>query len=202
MGPIQGNMAGGMIWIKSRQASVGQLLMTGSHTPMKPMRMVSAIITYAHRPRLRRCLELRPYLVALTLIVGGCAGSSGTIPPGPSMPSGMITKAATTPVTSFDGSYQTKIRAITSFGGGKDVAWCETSGQPIVTVENGQFTYTVPHSKVPMVTRSVFPATIAADGSFRGEIVAGTMSGRITGAHMEGRIDGSMCVYAFSGNRM
>ena len=72
----------------------------------------------------------------------------------------------------------------------------------MITVANGQFTYAVPHPNVPGNATPVFPATLAADGSFYGEIVAGSMSGSVSGAHIQGKIDGSACLYEFSGDRV
>jgi hypothetical protein len=128
--------------------------------------------------------------MVVLLMIGGCAGSMGiihTIPPPP-------------PVTSFDGSYRSTIHAAHLSSVQLD-AWCDTPGQPIITVENGQFTYTVPHPNVSITLTTAFPATIAQDGSFYGEIITGSISGRIDGAHMEGKIDGSACIYDFTGDR-
>ena len=47
-----------------------------------------------------------------------------------------------------------------------------------------------------------FPATMAEDGTFYGQVIGGTISGQVQGARMEGRIDGSACIYALAGNRM
>jgi hypothetical protein len=105
-------------------------------------------------------------------------------------------------VTEFDGSYRSTIRNTGSFGAASTTTWCDTPGQPIITVGGGQFTYAVPHPGVPGNATPVFPATIAADGSFVGQIIAGTISGHIQGAHLEGRIDGSACSYAFTGDRV
>ncbi len=171
--------------------------------------MTSATITNAHQPTRRWPSQMRWWgqtrrvcAVALVPIVSACAGSMGTIRPGPSVPSSQAMMVKTVvPATSFDGSYRTTIRVIGSFGGSENIPWCATPGQPIITVANGQFTYAVPHSFATKIATSVFPATMAADGSFYGEIVAGTMSGQVRGTHIEGKIDGSACVYAFSGDR-
>jgi hypothetical protein len=93
------------------------------------------------------------------LMIGGCAGSLGTIHNNPSPP----------PVTSFDGSYRSTIRSTRPFAGQMNT-WCDSPGQPIITVENGQFTYTVPHPNLSVGLVTAFPATIAQDGSFHGEI--------------------------------
>jgi hypothetical protein len=128
--------------------------------------------------------------MVLLSTIGGCAGPMGTIHSNPPPPS----------VTSFDGSYRSTIRTSHPFAGQMN-AWCDSPGQPIITVENGQFTYTVPHPNLSIGLLTAFPATIAQDGSFYGEITTGTISGRIDGTHMEGTIDGSACIYAFTGDR-
>jgi hypothetical protein len=130
--------------------------------------------------------------MGLLLMIGGCAGSMGTIHSDPPPPP---------PVTSFDGSYRSTIRTIHTFAGQTN-PWCDSPGQPIITVENGQFTYTVPHPNVTVGLDLRFPATIAQGGSFYGVIITGTISGRVNGTHMEGKIDGSACVYAFTGDRI
>jgi hypothetical protein len=141
---------------------------------------------------LRGLISLCP--LALTLVTSGCAGSMGTLhPPSPSPP----------PVTSFDGSYRNTIRVTGSFGSGKDVSgWCASPGQPIITIANGQFSYAVAHPNVPGSATATFIATMAEDGSFNGQIVAGRLWGRVTGTHIEGRIDGSACLYELSGERV
>jgi hypothetical protein len=82
------------------------------------------------------------------------------------------------------------------------LSWCETPGQPTVTVANGQFTYAVPHPNVPGNPTPTYPATMAQNGSFAGQITGGTISGRIDGTHIEGSIDGTGCLYAFAGDRI
>jgi hypothetical protein len=129
--------------------------------------------------------------MVLLLMIGGCAGSIGTIHSGPPPPP---------PVTSFDGSYRNTIHSIHHLSGQMDT-WCDSPGQPIITVQNGQFTYTVPHPNVTTSLTTAFPATVAPDGSFYGEIITGSLSGRVDGTHIEGKIDGSACVYTFSGDR-
>ena len=129
--------------------------------------------------------------MVLLLLIGGCAGPMGTIHSNP----------PPLPVTSFDGSYRSTIQNSHPFAG-QMVTWCDTPGQPIITVENGQFTYTLPHPNVSVNLDLAFPATIAQDGSFYGEIVTGSISGRIDGAHMAGKIDGSACIYNFTGDRI
>jgi hypothetical protein len=132
--------------------------------------------------------------VAAVLIASGCAGPMGTMRPSESN--------LTPPVTSFDGSYRSTIRVTGSLGSGRDTSgWCRSPGQPIITVTNGQFTYAVPHPNVPGNATPVFPATMREDGSFYGEIIAGTISGSVRGTHIQGMIDGSACIYDFSGDR-
>ncbi len=168
--------------------------------------MTIATIIYAPQSIRRGRSEIRWWgstkrlcAVALMPIVSAC-----TVSPGLAAPTGTAGAAnmmAAAPVTTFDGSYRTTVRVVGSFGGNKNMDWCQTSGQLIVTIKNGEFTYDVPHSKAPRMERSEFPATFAADGSFYGQVVAGTMYGQVRGTHLEGRIDGSMCLYAFSGDR-
>ena len=136
-------------------------------------------------------------IVILTMTIGGCAG-----PMVATRPAEAVSSAMAAPVTEFDGSYRSTIRSTGAFGAAKTTAWCDSPGQPIITVTNGQFTYAVPHPSVPGNATPVFPATVAADGSISGQIIAGTVSGQIHGSHMEGRIDGSACNYAFAGDRM
>ena len=152
-----------------------------------------------------RLLSVRLEIAGLLLAIGGCAGPMGTMRPGPSVPASVaaISDGETPPVVTFDGTYRSQIRVTGSFGSGKDVSsWCDSPGQASITVANGQFTYEVPHPNVPGNATPVFPATIAGDGSFRGEIVAGIISGQVRGTHMEGQIDGSACRYAFSADRV
>ena len=128
-------------------------------------------------------------MVAILLIVG-CAGPMGTI----------HTDTVPTPVvTAFDGTYRSTIRVTKEFG---QTSWCDTPGQPVITVANGQFDYAVPHPNVPSNYTPSYPATFAPDGTFFGQLVGGTISGQVRDTHMEGSIDGSACVYAFTGERM
>ena len=129
-----------------------------------------------------------PHAVALAIILGGCAGSMGTIHSDPPAPP---------PITSFDGSYRTTIR-ITNTRATERTIWCNTSGQSVVTVANGQFRYAVPHPDIPGNPTPAFPATFAADGTFSGQVTGGMIYGRVQGRYMEGRIDGSACLYTRS----
>ena len=106
------------------------------------------------------------------LLITGCAGPMGTI-------HGAPPPAAA--VSTFDGTYQSTIRVTDSAGAAKENAWCESPGQPIVTVANGQFSYAVPHPNIPGNPTPTFLATFARDGSFAGQIVEGTISGRAGG---------------------
>lgn len=135
----------------------------------------------------------RFYQLAMLLIMGGCAGPMGTLRQGPPPPA---------PVTAFDGSYSNTIRVVGSFGSNQAMAWCQTPGQPVITVKDGQFAYSVPHPTFIGNPTPVFQATIGKDGTFLGQMISGIMSGRIQGSHIEGRIDGSACIYAFSGYRV
>jgi hypothetical protein len=142
--------------------------------------------------------------LALVMFLGGCAGPMGTMRPGPSVPADAVASDTTTagPVNTFDGSYQVTLRNTGAAGAASSSSWCASPGQPMVTVTNGQFTYAVPHPNVPGNATPVFPATIAADGSFSGQVTAGTISGSVNGRHMQGRIDGSGCLYEISGDRV
>ena len=141
----------------------------------------------ADMPQSRLCT------IVLLLMIGGCAGPMGTIHSNPLPP----------PVTSFDGSYRATIRPARLSSSPQLNTWCETPGQPIITVENGQFTYTVPHPNITNTSlTTAFPAPVAPDGSFYGEIITGSISGRVNGTHLEGKIDGSACIYAFTGDRI
>ena len=148
---------------------------------------------------------MRAVVPAVCFVVMCCAGPIGTMRPGPSVPASMasVVDESTPSVATFDGSYRGKIWVTSSFGSGKDVSsWCASPGQPSITVTDGQFTYAVPHPNVPGNTTPVYPATMAEDGTFRGQIVAGSITGRVSGTHMEGQIDGSACQYAFSAEKV
>jgi len=138
--------------------------------------------------------KVRLWPMVLVLTTAACAGSMGEPK--------VETATVVPPVTAFDGSYRATIRSTRSFGAAQTTSWCETPGQPIITVANGQFSYAVPHPNVPGNPTPAYPAIIAQDGSFYGELVGGTISGQVRGTHMEGRIDGSACIYVFTGDRM
>jgi len=126
--------------------------------------------------------------ITVMLLTAGCAGSMGTI----------HTNPAPVPVATFDGSYRDTIRiastTVVAF-------WCDTPGQPFITVANGQFTYVVPHINVIGSPAAMFPAVMAPDGSFQGNTNDGVITGHIDGTHIEGRLDGEVCIYTFSGER-
>jgi hypothetical protein len=122
-----------------------------------------------------------PHAVALVIILGGCAGPMGPIRSAPPPPP---------PITSFDGSYRNTIRSIDT-PATENTVWCNTSGQEAVTVADGKLTYAVPHPNIRGNPTPAFPGTFAADGTFSGQIIAGTIFGQVQGSHMEGRIDGS-----------
>jgi hypothetical protein len=130
--------------------------------------------------------------VALAIIFGGCAGSMGPIRSDPPPPP---------PITSFDGSYRTSIQSIDT-PATQNTIWCNTPGQEVVTVVNGEFRFAVQHPDVPGNPTPSLPATFAADGTFFGQVIVGTIYGRVQGSHMEGRIDGSACLYTFTGERI
>jgi hypothetical protein len=142
-----------------------------------------------------RAMSLRsvsPCCVALAIILGGCAGPMGPIRSDPPAPP---------PTTSFDGSYRTTIGTLPTKAT-EGTIWCNTSGQEVVAVVNGQFIFAVPHPDVPGNPTPTLPATFAADGTFFGQVTSGMIYGRVQGRHMEGRIDGSACLYTFTGQRI
>jgi hypothetical protein len=136
-------------------------------------------------PLPRLCLPI------LLLTAAGCAGPMGTIHTDPTV----------APVTAYDGSYQSTISVTTMASEVKGTNWCDTPGQPVVTVTNGKVSYTVPHPNGPSDMTTTFQATFANDGTFFGQVVGGTMSGQVSGRHLTGSIDGQGCVYAIAGDR-
>jgi hypothetical protein len=101
--------------------------------------------------------------VALTIILGGCAGPMGPLRSDPPAPP---------PVTSFDGSYRTTIQTLPTRAT-EGTVWCSSPGQEVVTVTNGRFGFVVPHPNVPGNPAPAFPATFASDGTFSGQVIAG-----------------------------
>lgn len=130
--------------------------------------------------------------MVLMLMVAGCAGSMGVIRP----------DSATASVTAFDGSYRNTISIAASASVAKGISWCETPGQPVITVVNGQFSYAVPHPNMPDNPTPTFQAVVAQDGSFLSQSNGGTISGQVRGTSIEGVIDGVGCRYTFAGDRM
>ena len=135
----------------------------------------------------------RLYPMLLPLLMAGCAGPMGTI-------HGEVPTAAA--VTTFDGSYGNTIRVTGTAEGARGTGLCDSPGQPVITVASGQFSYAVPHPNSPGSATPVFPATMAQDGTFYGQVIGGTISGQVSGGHIDGRIDGQGCVYAFAGQRL
>ena len=153
---------------------------------------MSVCSSRATRYRVAAMPQVRLCPMVLMLMIAGCAGSMGT----------MHSETAPAPVTSFDGSYRSTIRITSAAEATTGTSWCETPGQPVITVANGQFSYAVPHPNTPGNPTPVFQATMAQDGSFVGQANDGIISGRVSGTHMEGSIDGAGCIYAFTGDRM
>ena len=141
--------------------------------------------------------------VGVAALLAGCAGPMGTPKPGLSVRADQVQVAdqTTPPVTAFDGSYRNSVHVISSFGAAQSTGWCDTPGQPLIVIENGQFSYQLPHPNVPGNATPVYPAVVAADGSFSGQITAGSIYGHIQDRHIQGRIDGSACIYTFMGDR-
>jgi hypothetical protein len=136
--------------------------------------------------------QVRLGAMVLVLTIAGCAGSMGVIRP----------EAATAPVVAFDGSYRNTISVTSSAAVVGGTSWCETPGQPVITVTNGQFRYAVPHPNMPGNPMPTFQAALAQDGSFVGRSNNGTISGQVHGSYIEGSIDGAGCRYTFTGDRM
>lgn len=136
--------------------------------------------------------RIGPGSMVLVLMIAGCAGP--TVAPQSNVPP--------PPITSFDGSYRNTIRITGMSSQAQGTKWCETPGQPVIAVSNGQFSYAVPHPNVPGNPTPTFAASMATDGSFSGQANDGTISGKVSGTHIEGRIDGAGCIYGFAGDRM
>jgi hypothetical protein len=136
-------------------------------------------------------LQIRLWPVGLMLIIAGCTGPTEV----------QHNNALPPPITSFDGSYLTTIRVTGTAGEAKGTNWCETPGQPVITVSSGQFSYAIPHPNVPGNPTPTFQAAVAQDGSFSGEGNNGTIAGQVRGPRIEGTVSGEGCVYAFSGAR-
>jgi hypothetical protein len=135
---------------------------------------------------------IRLYPVVLALLIASCGRPAAITP----------SQTETQPTTAFDGSYQSTIRITHEAATVEGYSWCQTPGQPIITVTNGQFIYVMPHPDLPgNHPPTAFPATFRPDGSFVGQSVQGTISGQVRGSHIEGSIDGVGCLYAFAGDR-
>ncbi len=139
-----------------------------------------------HHSSRRRCL-------ALALAITGCAGPMGTIHAVPPPPP---------PVTAFDGSYRSVLRTTTPAAEGQVFTWCDSQGQAVITVDQGRFTYAVPHPNVPGNPTPVFQATMAADGTFSGDVISGSLTGHIAGARLDGAISGAGCTYTLSASKI
>jgi hypothetical protein len=145
-----------------------------------------------HLGRIADMPKVRLYPLVVLLMTAGCAGPLGTI----------HSATPTSSVTSFDGSYRSTIRVTGTAAEANGTNLCDSPGQPVITVANGQFTYAVPHPNTPGNMTTSFPATMAQDGSFSGQVTDGTIAGQVRGTHMEGHINGQGCVYAFAGDRV
>jgi hypothetical protein len=153
---------------------------------------MSVCSSRAARSRIAARPEVRLCTMVLVLAISGCAGSMGTIHP----------DTTTAAVTAFDGAYQTTIHVTSAAAAAQGSDWCMTPGQPVITVANGQFSYSVPHPNAPGNPTPVFQATMAQGGAFAGQGNNGTISGQVSGTHMQGSIDGMGCIYGFAGDRM
>ena len=139
-------------------------------------------------------MRIRPWSAALMLMIAGCAGPTAV----------QESKAPAPPpvIVSFDGSYRTTIRVTGMAAEAQGTNWCETPGQPVITVSSGQFSYAIPHPNVPDNPTPVFQAALAQDGSFAGGANNGTIAGQVRGPRIVGTINGEGCVYAFAGDRI
>jgi hypothetical protein len=126
------------------------------------------------------------------IVIAGCAGSMGITRPTP----------AATLVTDFDGSYRNTIAVSGTQGKMMEPGWCDSPGQPVITVANGHFSYAVPHPNIPGNATPVFQATMAQDGSFSGRVNDGFLYGHVHGTRLEGSIDGVSCRYAITGEKV
>jgi hypothetical protein len=131
------------------------------------------------------------WAVGLVLTVAGC-GAPATV---------SQTPVATQPTTQFDGAYQSTIR-ITGSNRAVQGNWCDSVGQSVITITNGQFSYAVPHPDVPGNPTLTFAVNLTQNGTFASQINGGSISGRVQGTHIEGSIDGEACAYAFTGDKM
>ena len=82
---------------------------------------------------------IRLYPVVLALLIASCGRPAAITQ----------SQTETPPTTAFDGSYQSAIRVIHEAEMVEGYSWCQTPGQPIITVTNGQFIYVMPHADLP-----------------------------------------------------
>ena len=170
--------------------TVSPLMRTRAPIPAESCKMTAS--TCASKYRAGDKFQLSLGSMTLALMMAACAGTTAVQPSNTTPP----------PVTSFDGSYADRIRVTGMSAQAAGTNWCETRGQPVITVSNGQFSYAVPHPNVPGNPTPTFAATVAQDGSFNGQANNGTISGQLRGSHIEGSISGEGCNYSFSGDRM
>jgi hypothetical protein len=142
--------------------------------------------------------HLKLFPIVLLLTVAGCDVVSVPYSHGP-----------VTPATTFDGAYRSGI-VLTSWSDTVPYTWCQTPGQPIITVANGEFNYAVVQPGYPVNVTPSFQAAMSPNGAFAGLGDDGTghvwhrlqITGYVQGTHMEGRIYGANCTYAFAADRM
>jgi len=137
--------------------------------------------------------------IQAALMIIGCAGPMPSVSLSPPPPA----------TTAFDGSYRSTIKVIPTPSVPQGVNWCVTKGQPVITVRDGQFSYSIPHAQIASggvtpesLTTAEIMATIRPDGLFLGESSEGTMSGRFYGHRFEGIIEGMLCRFAITGYRL
>ncbi len=136
--------------------------------------------------------RVKLFSMAVLLMIAGCAGPMGPV----------RSSSTAASVNAYDGSYQVSIGVTAMAAEAKGTNWCDTPGQPVLTVANGQFNYSLEHPNVPGNMTTSFAATMAQDGSFSGQSMDGSIKGQVSGSHIDGSINGQGCVYAFSGDRM
>jgi hypothetical protein len=155
-------------------------------------RLTDLHVTNATKYRIAAMPQVKLFPIVLLLMTAGCAGSMGV----------MHTDTSAGPVTAFDGSYRTTIQLTSTGVATTGTDWCQTSGQPIITIAAGQFSYALPHPNIPGNPTPTFLATLAKDGGFIGQGNDGTILGLASGTHIEGNISGAACGYSFAGDRL